>query len=339
MMAEQAVRQECDSFYQLGPNDIVEAVGALGFETNGVLSPLNSYENRVYEIGCWDAPSLIAKFYRPERWTDAAIIEEHDFTLELDALEIPVVAPLVGDDGRTLFHVGDFRFALYPKCGGRPPEFDDPEVLVRLGRFIGRIHALGAEADFEHRPELTVAHFGDASLDYLLEHGFVPPECEAHYAALAEELLDEIDALVAGVEHYRRIRLHGDTHVGNILWSENAPKIVDFDDARMGPAIQDMWMFLSGSRPRCEQQLAALLDGYTQFHDFDVRELVLIEPLRTLRMMHHAAWLARRWEDPAFKQAFPWFNTHAYWQEHLQSLKEQAAALNERPLQWRQTRL
>lgn len=289
----------------------------------------------MYEIGCWDAPSLIAKFYRPGRWSDAAIIEEHEFTLELESLEIPVVAPLRGKDEDTLFHVGDFRFALYPKCGGRAPEFDDPAVLVRLGRFIGRIHALGAVADFEHRPELTVAHFGDASLDYLLEYGFLPPEFEGSYANLAEGLLDDIDALIGRAGNYQRIRLHGDTHAGNILWSDNAPKIVDFDDARMGPAIQDLWMFLSGPRAHCEQQLAALLEGYAQFFDFDSREIVLIEALRTLRMMHHAAWLARRWDDPAFKQAFPWFNTHSYWEDHIQSLREQAESLREAPLKWR----
>jgi len=326
---------EIDSFYQLDPNAVLEAIESLGYETNGVLSPLNSYENRVYEIGLCDEAPLIAKFYRPARWSDAAIIEEHEFTLELEALEIPVVAPLQEENGTTLHTSNSFRFALYPKRAGRAPDLDDEATLTQLGRFIGRIHALGAESDFEHRPQLTVAHFGDESCDYLLEEGFIPPELESAYAALTEDLLDEVDEQFFRTGRYQRIRLHGDTHPGNILWFDGCPQIVDFDDARMGPAVQDLWMFVSGEREHREQQLDALLEGYNQFFDFNVRELALIEGLRTLRMMHHAAWMARRWDDPAFKYAFPWFNSQNYWQDHILALKEQASALHEHPLQWR----
>jgi len=326
---------EVDSFYQLEPNDILDAIESLGYETNGVLSPLNSYENRVYEIGLCDEAPLIAKFYRPARWSDAAIIEEHEFTLELESLEIPVVAPLQDEDGGTLHHCNSFRFSLYPKRAGRAPDLDDEATLTRLGRFIARIHALGAEAVFEHRPELTVAHFGDDSYEFLIENGFIPEELESAYETLAEALLDEVDTMFARAGNYRRIRLHGDTHPGNILCREGVFHIVDFDDARMGPAVQDLWMFLSGPSEHRERQLAALLEGYEQFFDFDGRELVMIEGLRTLRIMHHAAWIARRWEDPAFKYAFPWFGTQNYWQDHILALKEQAAAMQEYPLQWR----
>jgi len=326
--------KDLESFYLLDPNGILEAVESLGYQTNGVLSPLNSYENRVYEIGRWDESPLIAKFYRPGRWSDAAIMEEHVFTLELADLEIPVIPPLQEAGGETLHHYNSYRFSLYPKCAGRAPDLDDPATLKQLGRFIGRIHALGAESRFQNRPQLTVAHFGDESCDYLLEQGFIPPELESAYARLSEDLLDEVDVRFHQAGKFKRIRLHGDTHPGNILWSQGRPQIVDFDDARMGPAVQDMWMFLAGEREHCEQQLDALLEGYTQFFDFNLRELALIEGLRTLRMMHHAAWMARRWDDPAFKYAFPWFNSQNYWQDHILALKEQSSALQEQPLQW-----
>jgi len=323
-----------DSFYRLEPNDILDAIESLGHETSGMLSSLNSYENRVYEVGLCDAAPLIAKFYRPGRWSDAAILEEHEFTLELASLEIPAVAPLQDEDGSTLHHIGPYRFALYPRRAGRAPEFEDAALLTRLGRLIGRMHALGAQADFMHRPELTVAHFGDDSYEYLIENGFIPKELESAYERLAESLLDEVDAIFARVGNYRRIRLHGDTHPGNILWRDGEFNLVDFDDARMGPAVQDLWMFLSGDVTHRERQISALLEGYVQFFDFDARELMLIEALRTLRIMHHAAWIARRWKDPAFRHAFPWFNSTRYWQDHILSLKEQASAMAEPPLQW-----
>ncbi len=334
MPREGAVPDAAESFYRLEPNDIVEAIEALGYQSNGVLSPLNSYENRVYEVGLWDEAPVIAKFYRPGRWSDAAIIEEHAFTLELESLEIPVVAPLRDADGHTLQHVGDYRFALYPKRAGRAPDLDDDGVLKQLGRFIGRIHALGAEEVFIHRPELSIAHFGDDSYEYLMDHGFVPSELEPAYEAAAESLLDAVDDAFDRAGPYRRIRLHGDTHPGNILWRDGTFNIVDFDDARMGPAVQDLWMFLNGDHAGRGRQLSVLLEGYDQFFDFDGRQLLLIEALRALRIMHHAAWIARRWQDPAFREAFPWFNSGHYWQEHILTLKEQLSAMHEPPLQW-----
>ncbi|MFQ5582783.1 MAG: serine/threonine protein kinase [Mariprofundaceae bacterium] len=326
--------QNSDSFYALDPHRILDAIDAAGFRTDGILHPLNSYENRVYEVGLEDDAPIIAKFYRPARWTDAAILEEHQFTLELAELEIPVVPPVVDKQGRSLFHHGPYRFGLFPKKGGRAPDLESPTQLKQLGRFLGRIHALGAVKGFSHRPTLSIEHFGEDSFAYLLNNGFIPLELEVAYQRLTEGLLGEIKALFKQAGDVACIRLHGDCHPGNILWTDNGPHIVDLDDARMGPAIQDLWMFISGNRLHMQARLADLLEGYSGFYDFNSLELNLIEALRTLRMMHYAAWLARRWEDPAFKRAFPWFNTQNYWEEHILSLKEQASAMHEEPLQW-----
>ncbi len=326
------VSKQAASFYDLGPEQVLQAVESLGFACDGHQLALNSYENRVYQVGVEDGEAVVAKFYRPKRWSDAAILEEHAFTLELEALDIPVVVPLL-IDGDSLFHFGAHRFSLYPLKAGRAPDLECKEHLEQLGRFIGRIHALGATADFEHRPQLNVHTFGDDSYEFLMENGFIPPELEKAYETLAEDLLDMVEQVFDTIKP-QYIRLHGDGHPGNILWKHNAPYILDFDDARMGPAVQDLWMFLSGDRSQMMATLDTLLTAYSQFHDFDGRELILIEPLRTLRMMHHAAWLARRWDDPAFKRAFPWFNTQQYWEDHILTLKEQAAAMQEEPLQW-----
>jgi len=320
------------SFYDLGPEQGLQAVESLGFACNGHQMGLNSYENRVYQVGVEDDAPVVAKFYRPGRWSDAAILEEHVFTLELAELDIPAVPPLL-IDGDSLFHFGAHRFALYPLKAGRAPDLECNTHLQQLGRFIGRIHALGATAYFEHRPELNVHTFGDDAYEYLMENGFIPVELEKAYEPLAEDLLDAIEERFANIDP-QLIRLHGDGHPGNILWKHDAPYILDFDDARMGPAVQDLWMFLSGERQHQLTTLDTLLTAYSQFCDFDCRELSLIEPLRTLRMMHHAAWLAERWDDPAFKRAFPWFNTQQYWEDHILTLKEQAAAMQEEPLQW-----
>lgn len=320
------------SFYDLGPEQVLQAIEDLGFECDGYQLALNSYENRVYQIGLLEEESVIAKFYRPNRWSDAAIHEEHAFTYELDALDIPAVPPLLLD-GESLFHFHSHRFSLYPLRAGRAPDLENARHLEQLGRFVARIHALGAVQPFVHRPTLNVHTFGDDSYEFLLDNDFIPAELETAYETLAEELLHTIEQAF-DVIRPRQIRLHGDGHPGNILWKHETPFIVDFDDARMGPAVQDLWMFLSGDRGQMESSLDVLLKAYTQFHEFDTRELSLIEPLRTLRMMHHAAWLARRWHDPAFKRAFPWFNTQNYWQDHILSLKEQASALQEAPIQW-----
>jgi len=325
-----------NSFYALGPEQVLQAIESLGLDCDGSQMPLNSYENRVYQVGVNDASPVVAKFYRPNRWKDEAILEEHQFTLELNELEIPVVPP-IQYGGETLFRFGDYRFALYPLRGGRAPDLENLSHLKQLGRFMGRVHALGSTTSFQYRPTLDVEHFGDDSYSYLLDEGFIPPELESAYEKLAEDLLDHIDTTFEALDT-PHIRLHGDCHPGNIMWTESGsqagPHIVDFDDARMGPAVQDIWMFLTGSRSHREGALAEFLEGYVPFYEFDIRQLSLAEGLRTLRMMHYAAWLARRWDDPAFKYAFPWFNTQNYWEEHILSLKEQASALHEEPLQW-----
>jgi len=327
-----------DSFYQLTPEQVLKAIESLGFACNGYQLGLNSYENRVYQVGLDDGSFVVAKFYRPKRWSDQAILEEHVFTLELEALDIPVVPPLLVQK-HTLHHFEGYHFALYPLRAGRAPDLENEEHLQQLGRFIGRIHALGAEKAFVHRPALNVHTFGDTAYDYLLDHKFIPPELEQAYEPLVEGLLDKIESVFEDVQP-NYLRLQGDAHPGNILWktglqgASGNPYILDFDDARMGPAVQDLWMFLSGDRATMESSLNHLLKAYSEFYTFQTSELRLIEPLRTLRMLHHAAWLAKRWDDPVFKHAFPWFNTQTYWQEHILTLKEQAALLHEEPLQW-----
>ncbi|MDX8395601.1 MAG: serine/threonine protein kinase, partial [Mariprofundaceae bacterium] len=320
------------SFYDLGPEQVLQAVESVGFFCNGYQLGLNSYENRVYQIGIEGSGSIVAKFYRPSRWQDDTIIEEHDFTLELESMDIPVVPPLL-IDGKSLHHYKGHRFSLYPLQVGRAPDLENRTHLEQLGRYFARIHAWGAEADFQHRPALNVHTFGDDAYEFLMENAFIPPELELAYEKVIEDVLDTIELSFDAVQP-KYIRLHGDGHPGNILWKHGAPYIVDFDDARMGPAVQDLWMFFSGDRGQMTPSLDMILNGYAQFYDFDCRELTLIEPLRTLRIIHHSGWLAKRWEDPAFKRAFPWFNTQHFWQDHILSLKEQAAAMQALPLQW-----
>ncbi len=321
-------------YQDLSPDRILDAVEGTGRHCNGHFHALNSYENRVYQIGIDERDFIVAKFYRPGRWSDDAILEEHAYALELAEREIPVVPPLLDERGETLHHHQGFRFALYPRRGGRWPDLDNPDNLVWLGRFIARIHALGAVQPFLHRPTLDIEHFGDDSYRYLLEQGFIPRDLELPYRSLAEDVLKQVRACYQRAGDVKHIRLHGDCHPGNILWTDAGPHFVDFDDCRMGPAVQDLWMLLSGERHAMTAQLAEILDGYTEFHDFNPRELNLVEALRTLRMLHYSAWLARRWEDPAFKQAFTWFNTPRYWEEQILALREQAALLDEPPLVW-----
>ena len=322
------------AYQTLDPDRILDAVESTGLRCDGHLHALNSYENRVYQIGIEDGSFIVAKFYRPGRWSDAAIREEHDFALELAEREIPVVAPLRDAQGETLHHHEGFCFALYPRRGGRWPDLDKPDNLLWLGRFIARIHAVGAIEPFQHRPVLGIEHFGEESYRYVLEKGFVPAELHLPYRSLAEDVLRQVRACYQRAGEVHNIRLHGDCHPGNILWTDAGPHFVDFDDCRMGPAIQDLWMLLSGERRDMTMQLADILDGYTEFYDFNPRELNLLEALRTLRMLHYSAWLARRWDDPAFKQAFTWFNTARYWEEQILALREQAALLDEPPLVW-----
>lgn len=321
--------------------------------TDGRQLALNSYENRVYQVGMEDgepdaAPGLaiVAKFYRPERWSDEAIQEEHDFTEALAQIDIPVVAPLRDDANKSLFEYGGFRFALYPRRGGRTPDLEDMDGLAWMGRFIARIHALGVAKPFEFRPELNVDTFGWDSYRYLMSTSFIPDDLKVAYSTLVEDVLKQVEAgferagassgaNVSNTEgKINKIRLHGDCHPGNILWTDDGPHFVDFDDARMGPAVQDLWMLLSGDRKQMTLQLDEILSGYSEFMDFNPRELHLIEPLRCLRMIHYSAWLARRWDDPTFPMHFPWFAEPRYWEEQILSLREQLAIMDEPPLQW-----
>lgn len=322
------------AYAALRPDDILAALEALGFRCDGRFLALNSYENRVYQVGIEDDASVVAKFYRPGRWSDAAILEEHQFTEELAAIDIPVVPPLrMG--GKTLHRYGPFRLSVSPCRGGRAPDLDNSESQQQVGRLIGRMHLHGETADFQHRPDIDLEGFGYQSQEFLLEHDFIPPELEEVYSGITEHLFDGIEASFERAGGIRQIRLHGDFHPGNVLVNELQFHIVDFDDARTGPAIQDLWMFLSGDRHEQAPQLENLLEGYQEFRQFDARELHLIEALRTLRIMHYAAWIARRWDDPAFQVAFPWFNSPRYWDEHILMLREQAALMAEEPLYWR----
>jgi Ser/Thr protein kinase RdoA (MazF antagonist) len=282
----------------------------------------------------------VVKFYRPNRWTDAQILEEHAFVRELFESEIPVVAPLALRDGATLFTFAGYRFAVYPNCRGRAPELEDRATREWLGRFIGRIHAVGARAPFRERPALDIASFGEEPRDWLFAHGFIPSDLIDAYRAVIDLALTGVRRCFERAGEVHTLRLHGDCHVGNVLWlpegaahgTAAGPHFVDFDDSRMGPAIHDLWMLLSGDRGDMTRQLGDVLDGYEDFRDLDRRELHLIEALRTLRLIHYAAWLARRWDDPAFPAAFPWFNTQRYWQDRILELREQVAAMDEPPL-------
>ncbi len=319
-------------FLRLTPSFVMDAVESLGYRCDGRIFALNSYENRVYQVGIDEALPLIAKFYRPGRWSREQIREEHEFCAELVEQELPIVAPLKNPDGSTLCDYDQFMFALYPRQGGHAPEFDNLGNLKILGRLLARIHAIGAVRPFRERPVLDLQSFGTASVQ-LIEEKFIPDEYRASYCAVTGQLLEEIAAIFHEVGSVRAIRTHGDCHAGNILWRDNAPHFVDFDDARTAPAVQDFWMMFSGERPRQLAQLDSLLEGYREFNDFDPRELRLIEPLRTLRMLHYSAWLARRWQDPLFPHTFFWFNTTRYWGEHILELREQLAALREPALE------
>ena len=321
------------AFQALQPDLILSSVESLGYRTDGRLLALNSYENRVYRVGLEDEAPLVAKFYRPGRWSDAAIQEEHAISMDLAAEEIPVVAPLA-HGGRTLHDNGAFRFAVYPCRGGRAPELDDTALLRQLGRFVARIHLVGETQDYLHRPRLDIDTYGEASRDFLLSEDFIPEGLKSAYASLCDHLFEAVRACYARAGDSRYLRIHGDFHPSNVLVLEEQLHIVDFDDTRMGPAVQDLWMFLSGDRAEQTPQLDELLAGYTEFRHFDARELHLIEALRTLRIMHYAAWLARRWQDPEFHVTFPWFNTPRYWDEHVLALREQAALRQEEPLVW-----
>jgi Ser/Thr protein kinase RdoA (MazF antagonist) len=323
-------------YAKLTPDRVLDALESVGISSDGRLQALGSYENRVYQVGVEDAPSIVVKFYRPARWSDAAILEEHRFVAELAAHEIPVVGPVSFREG-TLHEFDGFRFAVYPRCGGRAPELSDRSTLEWMGRFLGRIHAVGALARFDARPAIDVGTFGVEPRDWLLAHDFIPADLSNAWRAIAAQALDAARRCFERAGDIASLRLHGDCHAGNVLWIEHGatrgPHFVDFDDARMGPAMQDLWMLLSGNRPEMTRQLDAVVTGYREFHDFDPRELNLVEALRTLRLLHYSAWIAQRWDDPAFPVAFPWFNTQRYWQDRILELREQVALMDEEPLE------
>jgi len=310
---------------------VIDAVESTGIISDARILALNSYENRVYQVGVEQGEPVIAKFYRPQRWRVDQILEEHAFTRELAGLEIPAVPPLALNGDSTLAEYGGFHFALFERRGGRSPDLNLDNLLI-LGRFMGRLHKAGSVKPFEYRPRLTIERFAEQSAGYLLEKNFIPADLCPAYSSLAEDLINRIHGVFGAITSPAMIRIHGDCHMGNVLWRDDTPHFVDFDDTMMGPAIQDLWMLLSGDRQTRLAQLAELIEGYNEFHDFNPAELVLIESLRTLRLMHYSAWLARRWDDPAFPHNFPWFNTGKYWAGHILELREQLAALDEEPL-------
>jgi Ser/Thr protein kinase RdoA (MazF antagonist) len=318
-------------FASLDPQRVLEAVESVGLHGDGRLLALNSYENRVYRVGRDDGPPVVVKFYRPQRWSDAAILEEHAFVAELAEREVPVVPARVLD-GRSLHEFEGFRFAVFPSRGGRAPELDDAATLEWIGRFIGRIHSIGATAAYASRPTLDLDTFGLEPRKWLLEHGFIPRELLAAWTSVVDQALDGVARCYGRAGTLPLLRLHGDCHGGNVLWTGDGPHFVDFDDSRMGPAVQDLWMLLSGDRSEMVRQMADVLAGYEDFCEFDPRQLYLVEALRTLRLIHYSCWLAMRWDDPAFPAAFPWFNTQRYWQDRILELREQIALMDEPPL-------
>ena len=315
----------------LTPDVVLDALESVGCRGDGRLLALNSYENRVYQAGLEDGGHVVAKFYRPGRWSDAQILEEHAFATELAEREIPVVAPLQAQH-RTLHRFGRFRFAVYPRRGGRSPELENAATLEWIGRFLGRTHAVGASIPFKERPPLDIETLGIEPRDWLLAHGLVPPDLKDAWAGVSAQALEGVRRAWDRAGDVRPIRLHGDCHAGNILCTDDGPHFVDLDDARTGPAIQDLWMLLPGEPAEAAISMRSLLAGYERFFALERRELLLVEALRTLRLLHYSAWIAKRWDDPAFPAAFPWFGTVRYWQDRILELREQVAAMEEAPL-------
>ena len=318
-------------FDSLDPGAVFAAAESIGLQPSGRLFALNSYENRVYQLGDDDGALWVLKFYRPARWSDAQIGEEHAFTLELAAAELPVAAP-IERDGESLFVHQKLRFAAFPYLAGRAPELDDKSTLVLLGRTLARMHAIGRRVPFDHRPALTLERFGLQARSTVQRSGFVPEALEEQYARVSEQVIGRVRQCLENFGPLPRLRIHGDCHVGNILWRENGPLFVDLDDCMSGPRIQDLWMFLSGDAASQQSSWAALMEGYELFGEFDFAELTLVEALRSLRILHHASWIASRWNDPAFPRAFPWFGDARFWERHIADLFEQLSAMDDPPI-------
>ena len=317
-------------FAELTPEVVLDAAAASGLEPDGRLFALNSYENRVYQLGAGER-QLVLKFYRPARWNDAQIGEEHEFTAELAAAELPVAAPLaIG--GATLLRYQEFRFAAFPFMRGRAPELDAPEARQLLGRSVARLHRIGALHPFRVRPRIGVQRLGWEARTQVLRSELLPHSLRESYSSVSGALLERVSGAFSAAAGVREIRLHGDCHLGNLLWNEHGPLFVDLDDCAAGPPVQDLWMMLSGAPAEQQSQWEALLEGYSQFAEFDSLEVTLIEPLRALRMLHHAAWVVHRWRDPAFPRAFPWFAEPRYWERYVQDLLEQVATIDSPPL-------
>ncbi|AMJ85757.1 serine/threonine protein kinase [Alteromonas stellipolaris] len=315
------------SFSGLDPDTILDALETQGIFLQSGLLALNSYENRVYQFQADDNKRYVVKFYRPARWTDAQILEEHSFAQELANSEIPVVAPLALN-GKTLHHHGDYRFTVFPSVGGRQFENDNLDQLEWMGRFIGRIHRVSQAKTFKQRPDIDTQSYLDEPRQVLENSTLLPDHLKTAFFAILNPV---ITAASSAYKTTDVIRLHGDCHPGNILWRDG-PTFVDLDDCRMGPAIQDLWMMLSGDRQQQLLQLDTLIEAYEEFQPFNTNQLALIEPLRAMRMVHYMAWLSRRWEDPAFPRAFPWFADDKYWEGQILALKEQLSAMQEPPL-------
>jgi Ser/Thr protein kinase RdoA (MazF antagonist) len=318
-------------FAELSPDLVIAAIERLGFACDGRVLALNSYENRVYQIGLEAGAPVVAKFYRPARWTRAAILEEHEFSLSLAASDVPVVAPMVVNS-QSLHDIENYQYALFERRGGRWPELGTTDDRVLMGRFLGRLHLVGAAGRFQHRRRLSSDELGWQARDTVLDCPMIPEYVVDKYADLTERLLELTDGALAAAQPVTQLRIHGDCHRGNILWTDAGPHFVDLDDCMTGPAIQDLWMLLAGSRDETRRQMADYVEGYEQFRPFDRVELALIEPLRALRLVHYSGWLAARWRDPAFPRAFPWFGEPRYWENHLMALNEQVESIDSEPL-------
>jgi len=330
-------------YSDLGPQQVLAALDAVGLHGDGRILQLNSYENRVFQVFLENGRAVVAKFYRPGRWSDAQILEEHAFALELAEAEVPVVPPLVLHDPAstpglhlqgeppTLATVGTHRYAVAERCAGREPELDEPGAQERIGRFIGRLHAVGRRRPFAHRHRLDLRRDGERAIALLVDGRYVTPAELPAWRVAAAEALALAAAAFDALAPVATLRLHGDCHLGNVLWrrdgEHSTPHVVDLDDAMQGPAVQDLWMLVSGDARTMAQQLDRLLAGYEQFSEFDDRERRLIEPLRTLRMLRHSAWLAERWSDPTFPLNFPFFGSAAYWSQQTAQLREQIEAM------------